>query len=235
MLERRPGMIEDQRLSLSRRWSQASAYHLTIKAEAFGWAAKDKARDRRLVPALGQHPAVANKVDGASRQLHQDPIALLDRDRAVKMLGQYAGTTEFVAEMNGMRNIDCEHNRWATPAEAEPVFDDIADQLCRVHSGSQFALDVVAASDMKTGQIWPCWRINSRPNQVTARNKIGDAGALDHHLENIAEASSVAAAWRGRQADNYGVRIRSEQAPVRRGSCVMGFVYDDKIGRRQLQ
>jgi hypothetical protein len=36
MFKRRSGVIEDQRIGLPRRWTQASAYHLPVKPEAFG-------------------------------------------------------------------------------------------------------------------------------------------------------------------------------------------------------
>jgi hypothetical protein len=112
------------------------------------------------------------------------------------MFGQYPRSAELISKMDRMRHVDCEWDCWATLAEAAPMLDDIADQLRRVHSGGQFALDVITAPDMNASQIWRCRRVNPRSDEVTARYKLGYGRALDQQLENVTETATVASARR---------------------------------------
>ena len=69
------------------------------------------------------------------------------------MLGDAAGTAEFVADMHTVRNIACKHYGPAPFAKAVPVLDDVADQLHGIDAFRQLALDIVAALDPDAAQI----------------------------------------------------------------------------------
>jgi hypothetical protein len=43
-----------------------------------------------------------------------------------------------------------------------------------------------------------------------ADNQFRDLRRLDHHIEQITEPATVAAAWGGRHAQQHGVRIQAQ-------------------------
>jgi hypothetical protein len=69
-------------------------------------------------------------------------------------------------------------------------------------------------------------------HQEAADNQFRDLRRLDHHIEQIAEPATVAAARCCRHAQQHGVRVEAQQMLARAAPGAVRFVEDHKIGRR---
>ena len=94
------GMIDHDAVGLVRRGAQSAADHLAVKPHLLGRPRQDQAAERRHVPALGQHHAIADDLDLAGSEPRQRGVALVHRRRAVDVLGADAGGDEFVADVD---------------------------------------------------------------------------------------------------------------------------------------
>ena len=88
-----------------------------------------------------------DELDLAGCQPRQRGIAFGLRRRAVDVLGAHAGVDEFVAQVDGVRDVDGEGDGLSPLAVFVPVRDDVADQLRPIHALGELAFDIVAACD----------------------------------------------------------------------------------------
>src|SRR5262245_312266 len=80
-------------------------------------------------------------------------------------------------------------------AVLEPVRDDVADQLVAIHAIGELTLDVVARDGAHALQVWIDRGVDARPDQMTLLDQRRDLWAFDHHREDAAEATAIAATW----------------------------------------
>ena len=104
MLKHCTGMIEDQSVGLVRSWAKHATNHLAIQAERLRRTRQHTAGNVGLIPALGQHHAVGDEFDFASRQTAQDFVTLIVGRLAVDVLGTDASLDELVFEVDRMRD-----------------------------------------------------------------------------------------------------------------------------------
>ena len=85
--------------------------------------------------------------------------------------------------------------------------DDVADQFRPVHAVGELALDVVAVPDVNAVQIRIDRRIDAGRDEVALLDQLADLRALDHRLEDAAEAAAVATARRCGEAEQDRIGI----------------------------
>lgn len=79
------------------------------------------------------------------------------------------------------------------------MLNEIADQgLVFMRSDNWLIIVVAGRCDLDAAEIRRRRRENLRRNEMLEFYQFGDLWALDDKLEHIAEAATVAAAWRGR-------------------------------------
>ena len=77
-------------------------------------------------------------------------------------------------------------------------------------------------------------RIDAGRGQETLLDEFADLWALDHGLEDAAEAAAVATAWRGSEPEQNGIRIALDDRSVTLRDDVMAFIDDDEAGLGQF-
>ena len=77
-------------------------------------------------------------------------------------------------------------------------------------------------------------RVDAGRNQEVLLDELADLRALDHGLEDAAEAAAVATAWRGSEAEQNGIRIALDDRPVALRHDVVAFIDDDEPGLGQF-
>src|SRR5262249_18013085 len=137
-----------------------------------------------------------------------------------------AAADEFIANVDGVSDATCEHDSSSAFAKLVPVGDDVADKFGTVHAISELRLDIVAPFDAHAAQIWIDGRVNARFDEVALPDQLGDLGALDHHVEEVAQAEAIASAWRCRQAKQDCLGISVNDPPIGGGASMVCLIYD---------
>jgi DNA repair protein RadD len=154
--------------------ARARTYHRLIesypKAVIIGLTATPCRRDGRglenTFDALVECPSVAELtkngyLDAPSLEARQDGFALLERSRAVEMLGQHTRSPELVADVHRIRDVDSGDHASPVFTQSMPMLDDVADQARGVHARGKPRFDVIAALDPDTRKIRSHWREDS--------------------------------------------------------------------------
>ena len=77
-------------------------------------------------------------------------------------------------------------------------------------------------------------RIDARLDQIPLLDQLGDLRAFDDGLEDPAEPTAVAPAWRGSQSQQDRVRIGIDDLAIGFGRAVVRLIDHQQIGRRQV-
>jgi len=118
----------------------------------------------------------------------------------------------------------------AALAVLEPMRDDVSDELVPIHPLGELGLDVVAGLRSDAAQIGVERRVDPRLDQIALLDQVGHLRALDHGLEDAAEPTTIATAWRGREPEHDGVRVGLDQFLIGHGAGVMRLIDDQEIG-----
>jgi hypothetical protein len=105
--------------------------------------------------------------------------------------------------------------------------NDVAHQLVVIHALLELRLDIIAGSRLHSLKVRIYRRIHAALDQMASVDQLGYLRALQHGGEDAAEASTIAAAWRGSQPEDDGVGIPFDHRPIRPGASVVSFVNDD--------
>ena len=91
--------------------------------------------------------------------------------------------------------------------------------LARSMRSASCGLDIVAVARAHAAEIGIDRRVGARRHQEAEPDQVRHLRTLDHRLEDAAEPAPVAAAWRGREAEQHRVGIGRDDLPVglRRG------------------
>ena len=92
----------------------------------------------------------------------------------------------------------------------------------------------LASSLLGRLSVGPARCIDPRRNEETVTGQFGDAWAFDQHVEDIAEAATVAPTGRCGKADEDRVGVFLEKSLIGGGAGVMAFVNEHQIGFRQV-
>src|SRR5262249_41746765 len=162
----------------------------------------------------------------------QDRLTLSDRCASVQVLGANTGLYELVADMDRVLDTDSEADRPPALAVLQPVLDHVPDQVVGVHATLKLTDNVVALLSSNATEIGIDRRIDSRPHQEAAHDQVRDLRALDHGLEDVAEASTVPPDRCGGQPDDDRVGIGIEHLLIAACPRVMRFI-DNQVRRRR--
>ena len=116
------------------------------------------------------------------------------------MFSGNASVQELIADGDRVRHINGEGDGSALLAVFMPMFDNVADQLGGVHPAGELRDDVVALLGSHAFEIGIDGRIDSGFHEIAANNQFRDLRRLNHHVEQIAETSTVATARSRRHA-----------------------------------
>src|SRR5215472_11454969 len=112
------------------------------------------------------------------------------------MLGADPELRELVADMNAVFDTDSKANGSTVFPVFQPMLDNVTDQRIGVHPAFELADNVVALLDPHApGNIAIDRRIDPRSDQEAADDQIRDLRRLDHRVEDVSEAATIAPAW----------------------------------------
>src|SRR5262249_17132290 len=144
------------------------------------------------------------------------------------------GTNELISNVDRMRDIDREGYGAPPLAVLQPVAYHVADQFGGVHARRERRDDVVALLDAHAlGDVLIDWREHPCSDEEAEPDQFRDLRRLDHRLEDVPEPAPVAAARRGGEAEQHGVRVQTDQILACASADAMSLVEDDEIGRWQ--
>ena len=143
-------VVEHKRIGLARRRTQDASDHLPEETEALGRSCDDLAARDRAIPALGQDHAIRHDLKLARREFGERTGPLLYRRRAVDVSTGDTGLGEFALDMLAVGYVNGEDDRWPVLAEAEPMLDDVADELSGIYALGQLRF-IIPALDANSG------------------------------------------------------------------------------------
>jgi hypothetical protein len=114
------------------------------------------------------------------------------------------------------------------------MLHDVADKPFGVHATGQLRNHVISLLDPHAFQVRIDWRVHARFHEIAADDQVCDLRALNHHIEQITEPATVAAAWGCRHAEQRGLRIETDQMLARSATCTVRLVKYHKVGWRQV-
>src|SRR5215510_8792763 len=150
------------------------------------------------------------------------------------MLGADAGSNELISNVDRMRHIDREGYGAPALAMLQPVAYHVADQFGGVHARRERGDDVVALLGAHAlGDVLIDWGEDPCSDEEAEPDQFRDLRRLDHRLEDVPEPAPVAAARRGGEAEEHGVRVQTDQILACASADAMTLVEDDDVGGRQ--